>query len=260
MKDDMKPNTKTIGDEDLTLLYYGEHEDTGLAARVAESPELSARFERLSRELAAADALLPPQRDEDYGEDVWRRIAPQLGAAETPSTEAGPPWWHSLVQPRFSLAGALGVAMLVAVAFMVGRGSLETGPGTSPLVPEPATAQLASLDGGRLLARTVAGHLEQLDRTLTNFAHQDNPSPHETETAMDLLVQNRLYRRSARDRGDTQLANFLADLEPLLIEIAYEGQHASPASRARMQEELRGGVLFRVRVLNNQLNQDTASL
>ena len=33
---------KTITNDDLVLLYYGENDDPGLAAKVAASPELSA--------------------------------------------------------------------------------------------------------------------------------------------------------------------------------------------------------------------------
>jgi len=38
---------KLISDDDLTLLYYGEHDDPEFAAKVARSKELSARFDAL---------------------------------------------------------------------------------------------------------------------------------------------------------------------------------------------------------------------
>ena len=55
----------TITDDDLTLLFYGEHDDPALAAIVAESEELSVRFDTLSAELKLADNYVPPSRGED---------------------------------------------------------------------------------------------------------------------------------------------------------------------------------------------------
>ena len=53
-------------DNDLILLYYGEHDDPMLARRVANSPELSARFEALCAELKKVDNFVPPERSEDF--------------------------------------------------------------------------------------------------------------------------------------------------------------------------------------------------
>jgi hypothetical protein len=72
---------------------------------------------------------------------------------------------------------------------------------------------------------------------------------------MDMLVANRLYRRAAEARGERRVAAFLGELEPTLIELAYTAQTASPPTRARMQQEVRDGLLFRVRVMNQQLKQ-----
>jgi hypothetical protein len=75
-----------------------------------------------------------------------------------------------------------------------------------------------------------------------------------------MLLANRLYRQAAAARGDTKLAAFLADLEPLLIEMAYEAQSGSPQSRERMQKEIREGLLFRLRVMESQLNKSEISV
>ena len=46
----MPNDMKQITEQDLTLLYYGEHQDPKLASRVAQSEEHSARFRKLSEE------------------------------------------------------------------------------------------------------------------------------------------------------------------------------------------------------------------
>lgn len=251
---------KIITDEDLTLLFYGEHEDPALAAMVAESEELSARYDALCAELKLADAYVPPQRGDDYGAEVWQRISSQLGTAETNPGSRLSAWFASLLQPRFSLAGALSIVLVAALAFMLGRnGSQEISPdpiastGTTPVV-------LAEIDSSRLLTRSVSAHLEQVNLVLTQFVNTSETSSNDTGYATDMLFANRLYRQAAVTQGNHKLAAFLADLEPLLIELAYQAQSGSPATRERMQQEVKDGLLFRVRIMNKQLNKPEISV
>lgn len=251
---------KIITDEDLTLLFYGEHEDPALAAMVAESEELSARYDALCAELRLADAYVPPQRGDDYGAEVWRRISPRLGVEDTKPGSSLGAWLASLAQPRFSLAGALSIVLVAALAFMLGRnGSQEISPdpiastGTTPVV-------LAEIDSSRLLTRSVSAHLEQVNLVLTQFVNTSETSSNDTGYATDMLVANRLYRQAAVTQGNHKLAAFLADLEPLLIELAYQAQSGSPATRERMQQEVKDGLLFRVRIMNKQLNKPEISV
>jgi len=246
---------KKITDDDLTLLYYGEHDDPTLAARVAASEELSARFDALGEELARMDALAPPERGDDYGAEVWRRISPRLGGEARP---AGRNWWAGLRAPRFSLAGALSVTLVFAVAFFLGREGAQDGP--APVTAGPSTAVvLNKLDPDQLLNASVSSHLEQLNVAFTQFANSTDLSNGMAEHATDMLLANRLYRQAAEARGDQKLAAFLGELEPLLIEMAHEAYKNSPATQHRMQQEVRDDLLFRIRVLNKQLKDSQIS-
>lgn len=244
---------QTVSDDDLVLLYYGESEDASLASRVAADAELSRRYERLCADLSAADQWSPPERDESYGAVVWQRIAPSLAPRDNPPSVLAE-WWQGLKRPRFSLAGALGLALVALLAYQAGRQE------SVPLVQPPELASGMGLDANRLLTHSVGRHLEQLDQALTNFVHLDQTTAADAGAATDLLVANRLYRQAASARGDRQLAAFLADLEPLLIELAYEAHATSPLTRTRMQDEVRNGLLFRVRALNQQMNTQQAAL
>jgi len=250
---------KIITDEDLTLLYYGEHDDPALAVTVAESEELSARYDALCAELKLADAYQPPQRGDDYGAEVWQRISSQLGEDDSKSTGRLGEWFASLVQPRFSLAGALSIALVAVLAFMLGRngGQEIINDPTAPAGVIPMA--MADIDSSRLLTHSVSTHLEQVNLVLTQFVNSAETSASETEYATDMLVANRLYRQAADSQGNHKLAAFLADLEPLLIELAYQAQSGSPATRERMQQEVKDGLLFRVRVMNKQLNKPEVS-
>ena len=251
---------KHITDEDLTLLYYGEHEDPALAVTVAKSEELSARYDALCAELKLADAYQPPQRGDDYGAEVWQRISSRLDAEDIRSTGRLGGWVASLVQPRFSLAGALSIALVAVLAFTLGRnGGQEVINDPSAPTGAPPAMAMADNDSGRHLTHTVSAHLEQVNLVLTQFVNTSETSANQTEYATDMLVANRLYRQAAVQQGNHKLAAFLADLEPLLIELAYQAQSGSPATRERMQQEVKDGLLFRVRVMNKQLNKSEIS-
>lgn len=250
---------KQITDDDLILLYYGDHEDSELAVEVARSPELSQRFEKLSSELLRIDGLVPAVRDDGYGSDVWRQIESRLEPQHTPAISRRRTWLSAVMQPRFSLAGALSMALVAGLAFMLGRQANQPGDPAPATTETQAVAATTGPDTKRLLTSSVSGHLEQLNIVLTRFANQPRVSATEAERATDMLVANRLYRQAAADQGENQLAQFLAQLEPLLIELAYEAQKASPQSLSRMQQEVRDTLLFRIRVMNQQLNQTQIS-
>jgi hypothetical protein len=250
---------KNITEEDLILLFYGEHDDADLATTVAESAHLSERFDALSAELRIADNFVPPPRADNYGAEVWQQISPRL-KADSQSGSRWKTWLTSISQPRFSMAGAASFALVAVLAFMLGRNGDQNPIGDPAGQFQAPQIALAGIDSKRLLAHSVSGHLEQVNIVLTQFANTTESSARESEYATDMLVTNRLYRQAAASQGKHQLAAFLAELEPLLIEMAYEAQSGSPATRERMQKEVRNGLLFRVRVMNNQLKKPELSV
>ena len=251
---------RKITDDDLTLLFYGEHDDPALPGLVAESEQLSERYDALCAELKLADAYQPPRRDDDYGAEVWQRISPELEGGPVKTGNRYTSWLSSILQPRFSLAGAVSMVLVAALAFTLGRNGgpdIETTPGE---ILDGTAVALAGIDSKRLLTHSVSGHLEQVNLVLTQFANSAEASTSEADYATDMLVANRLYRQAAVSQGNHKLAAFLADLEPLLIEMAHGAQSESAVTRERMQQEVRDGLLFRVRVMNKQLNKPEVSV
>ena len=251
---------RNIIDDDLTLLFYGEHDDPDLAAMVAGSDELSTRFDVLSDELRLADNFVPPHRGDEYGAEVWQRISARLSGEQAETTGRIKAWLSAVSQPRFSMAGVLSIALVAVLAFMLGSNGGQNPIMTPDYSLESPAIALAGLDAKRLLTHSVSGHLEQVNLVLTQFANSSESSDSEAEYATDMLVANRLYRQAAVAQGKHQLATFLAGLEPLLIEMAYEAQSGSPATRERMQQEVKTGLLFRVRVMNKQLKKPEISV
>ncbi len=251
---------KHITDDDLTLLFYGEHDDPTLAATVAESNELGARFDALSTELRLADNFVPPHRGDTYGAEVWQKVSPQLREAKAKPKNILKRWLDAISQPRFSLAGALSFVLVAALAFTLGRSGGQNPVNEPGQLTDLPTIALEGLDTNRLLTHSVSSHLDQVNMVLTQFANSNESSANEAGYATDMLVANRLYRQAAVRQGNKQLAVFLAGLEPLLIEMAYEAQSGSTATRERMQQEVRNGLLFRIRVMNKQLKKSEISV
>ena len=249
---------KSITDDDLTLLYYGEPEDPALASAVAASPELSARYEALSAELDRFAELAPPPRGDDYGEKMWRKISPRLESAPEQGAGSWADFLSVLRRPRLSLAGALSLTLVAFLAFWLGREGNRAGVAIPP-EDMHAVAAATAVDAGRLLSSSVSDHLEQVNLMLTEFVNTPQDNGADGARATDMLVANRLYRQTAAARGDRQLAAFLDEIEPLLIELAYEAHRDSPTAKARMQREIRDGLLFRVRIMNRQLDDSSLS-
>lgn len=251
---------RKITDDDLTLLYYGEHDDPAIAARVAGSKTLSARYDALCEELRLADAYVPPERGDDYGAEVWQEISPQLDSRPASAGAGLGNWLSRLAQPRFSLAGALAMLVVAVLAFTLGRNGVQDAANMPADSVSTAAATEIGIDPARLLTASVSSHLEQVNMVLTQFVNSTEPDTSQAGQATDMLVANRLYRKAAVARGDHKLAAFLADLEPLLIEMAYQAQSGSQATRERMQKEVREGLLFRVRAMNTLLNKPEISV
>ena len=115
----------------------------------------------------------------------------------------------------------------------------------------------------RLLAGTLAEHLERSERLFTEI---DNLSAEEAaavagerEAARALLADNRLYRVAAESGGRQGLAALLAELEPVLLELAHlPGEpEADDVEFLRRRIEARG-LLFKTRAASELLQHDLA--
>ncbi len=78
----------------------------------------------------------------------------------------------------------------------------------------------------------------------------------EQRRAEDLLQENRLYRQTALQEGDTGLASVLDELERVLLDVAHSPEEVTPAQLEAIQKKIEArGILFKVRVVNKELQQ-----
>jgi hypothetical protein len=233
------------------LIAYQDGESSGrdaAAAHINSCAECKAELNRLAEMLAAYQALPVPDPGEEYGRRVWQQIAPRL-------QEEHSRWWQMFLEPRRLTAVGL-VAALLLVAFLAGRVSNRVDHGDPALTAEQVRQ--------RLLLLAVGEHLGRSEMVLMDIANAgpEGASPKQVNLssqrrrAEELLDENRLYRQTALQEGDTGIANVLDELERVLLDVAHSPGNVTPAQfksiRQRIDDD---GLLFKVRVLTKEIER-----
>ena len=230
-------------DEELILFFYGEHGTPGEIEReLAVDAELARRYQALRRELAALDRLEAPEPRSGLEARMWARVAPSL---DRPSQRfAFPTRW-----PQW--AAVTTAALVIAIAsFLTGRAVRMTP--TEGTVAE-SLKSLPPAARNRVLQAALADHLDSSQRLLLEVANGSPSSDQERRSAETLLSANRLYRLSAERAGQRRVAAVLAELEPVLQQLA-DAPEASDLllSKARIESD---DLLFKVRITRNNLKE-----
>ena len=246
---------KHLSEEQLIAYQDGESSGHDAAATHINSCVVCrAVLNRLTEMLAAYQALPVPDPGEDYGRRVWQQIAPRL-------QEKRSRWWQVLIEPRRLTAAGL-VAALLLVAFLAGRVSKRVTPAGEGMTTT-TTADAARIRE-RVLMLAVGEHLGRSEMVLMEIANaapesasvkQVNLSS-QRRRAQELLDENRLYRQTALQEGDTGIANVLDELERVLLDVAHSPGNVTPAQfksiRQRIDDD---GLLFKVRVLTKEIER-----
>jgi hypothetical protein len=241
-----------------------------ISTHLKECPECKTELDRIDAVLAVLDSMPVPDPGEDYGQRVWKQIAPRLpekrrrwwefGLSKQSSSpvQSGSVWAASLHPRRLAAFGA--VAALMIVAFIAGRVTTKHG------TPD-ATIADSSKVRERILVMAVGEHLGRSEMVLVELsnampvggtgtnAKQVNIAA-EQRRAETLLDENRLYRQTALEQGDTAIAGVLDELERVLLDVAHSPQEVSAAQFETIRERIESkGILFKVRVVGQELHQ-----
>jgi hypothetical protein len=245
-------------EEQLILHYYGEEGDPAAPAEslhieqhLEACGDCRALYASLVRVLNVVDSLPVPDRSEDYGTQVWKRIESRIPVRSRFA-------WLMPTPIRWAAVGAAFAGLLVA-AFFAGRFY----PGSRPGVPHaPITVAKDEQAPERILMVAVGDYLERSQMVLIELANTNAKGPvdisSEQERAGDLVTETRLYRQTAVHTGDTRIASVLDELEPVLMDIAHAPSTISPRELEGLRQRLKAeGILFKIRVLgSNVRNQD----
>ncbi|HEU4662610.1 MAG TPA: hypothetical protein VFS55_01125 [Dokdonella sp.] len=244
----------TISDEDLILHHYRDGLDAGELARVdaalAASPQLSARRDAVLRVLGEIDALPVPVADAGFEARLWRALEPRLGrrAPRASRLDRVREW---LDPPRLAWAAAFAVALVAGVAFHAGRQSASA--------PDEVAQARADAAAMRVLDAYVAAHLRATEGVLLTASNSSSSAllDGNRELAASLVDANRLYARAAARAGNAQLADFLRQLEPVLISLANPSASTPVSGDEGLRDYLHStDLLFQVRATQARLDRN----
>lgn len=244
--------------DELVLFYYSE---PGLGARrdhLDVCAECQAELAQLARVLDRVMPLEAPDPGDDYEARVWDRLHWRLRGEKMRQRRTG---WMKLAA----------AAAIVALAFVAGLlwNRRATQPEqvvrteTTAGAPKAATSQDVARD--RILLVVVGDHFDDSERMLvelTNLTPEEGDDfSTERERAEELLASNRLYRRTALDRGEERVATLLDELEPVLLEIAHAPDDVSADEIRTMQKRVESKELvFKLRVVRADVRAETPHL
>lgn len=234
-----------LSEEELIEEVYGEGAG-GAAAHLAGCAECSRALTELRGDLEEFDCNQPPERDESYGEQVWRTIEPTLEAYEAPKRR-----WFSAAWMR-PLSYAAACALLLAAAFYAGRTWEHRHPAVVAENRPPQTKR-------PIVVVVLGDHLDRSERLLVELKHVDSGNtqmmPPLRDEARSLLDANRICREDAEKSGDPELEKALYRLDHLLNEMANRPGGLDAAAITRLQHEMSAdGLLFEVRVLRSRVH------
>ena len=252
-----------ITDDDLVLYRYRDGLDAArieqIAAALAESPALRERYAAIERAIAHFDSQeLEP--DPDIGSRLWRRLSPQLEEAGVVTSSRGMldrlREWLTPPQARFAFAVAATVLVAIGVGFVVGRQSVTAPP--SQVAVNDVAAKDVEAAAARVLEAYVAANLRATEGVLLTASNSGDTSLLEgnRELAQSLVESNRLYALAAARAGNSQLAAFLRQLEPVLLSLANQPGAATLQSSEDLRHFLDStDLLFQVRTIEARLDR-----
>jgi hypothetical protein len=233
---------KHLDEEELIELYYGEASDTA-DAHLKVCRECSAQYARFKQSLDAIDSTPVPPRAADYGDRVWENLSSQLIPYQ--KKEAGWRLWGNWKAATL----LIGCAMLLTLVFLGGRYWERNATRRTTVASAPQAKQ-------RVVLVVLTDHLDRTERLLVQLEHTGSKDQVDNDQlqseARELLASNRLYRTTASNAGDPELAGALDRLEGVLAEIANDPSlNAADIERVRKDMNTRG-ILFEIRVLRSR--------
>jgi hypothetical protein len=252
------PSEETLNDYVERDLTPADH--VRVATHVETCPDCAlfvADMQQIARDAAALGPLDPPPH-------VWTQLRSKLATSERqaqslqPKAQGPKPTWTKFVRP-------LATAALVVLAFLTGRFVNQHDQQTASQQVEPVRRVGADESvRERVLLIAVGDHLERSQMVLVELAHAETLDEldisAERQLADDLVASNRLYRQTAHQIGQANVAGVLDELERVLVEVARGPSTVSMQQLADIQQRIEAqGILFKVKVVGSEIRQQPVS-
>ncbi len=235
-----------MNDDTLTLFYYDDgltnHERREVINALAADPSLAERYRSLCRELEQFSDTETPNPPSD----MVQRWHTGLDRAAGLEHQAKPdPAVHSW-------SFFLGAAITAALAVGIGIGFFiadEEGPIT-PIMEELIVDNSGEANGSSAFIRGVQGHLRESEQGLTAMPVESDAD--RAMLLMNIIEQNRLFKRAAEQNDSENLARVLRAFNLVLVQLAADDITPEEA------EALRAKLLFELNVVLTKLARDTS--
>jgi hypothetical protein len=217
--------------EEQMILHFYDEPGGDAAGHLSKCAECRSRFAALRTLLNSVDTLRVPERGDDYGAQVWKRVEWKMRGVRPSRSRLQWKQW-----------GAIAAMLLVGVSgYFIGKRESRR-----PEVDDVAP---------KVLLVALTEHLERSQVVMKELSNASVPDmSYERDEASDLLESNRLYRQSAARQGDTQTVVLLEDLERLLTEIAHSPDKLGPAELEALRQRIEDES-FKVKVLSSHLER-----
>jgi anti-sigma-K factor RskA len=258
----MCPTTETLND------YVDSALDAAVHAEVEQHLRTCADCALVVAELqhiVGAARSLPPVAPPAH---VWTRLEAQVGEPRSapPEEKEEKPEVTKRAAWSSRPAWALATAALVVLAFLTGRvveqrQQRRAEPRQANVQAlQPVDASASAKVRERVLLVAVGDHLERSQMVLVELANARTSGEldisAERQSADELLASNRLYRQTAVQIGQTNVAGVLDDLERVLIEVARGPSQVSIKQLADLQQRIEAqGLLFKVKIIGSEARE-----
>lgn len=220
-----------VTDRELVLYHYGDGLDGVRARQIEEAlafdAELRLRLADLRESLSVVAAAWPSdEAAAGLEQRLWRGLEARLEprAVRTSLARRWLDWIEPLRPAPVVFASLLVVAL--GVGYLAGRRDVAA----TAQAPAVATSPLLADDASRrVLGAYLVAHLQDTERALLVASRSPQDGEAAQRLAAALLDSHRLYALAAERAGKPQLAAFLRELEPVLIELSNEQGAVSPA-------------------------------
>lgn len=233
---------KPIDEEKLLMIYFDEAEkaDIDQCLNSAESCRL---LDQLEADMKTIDqAQNNHSLPDDYGQQLWNRIADRLPQSAEPPADQANRWQRFIgwmMVPQYSLASVATVVALVMVAYFSGRQQSDWN-------SNDALQQ-------QLLAQNIQLHLTQSEIFLTQVSNGNGIS-NARSTAQRLLMSNRIFKQALAGQNGQFTSQLLQELEPVLLEYANGAPADTQQPRPNwVNEQNNGQLMFRIKAMKQQL-------
>jgi hypothetical protein len=252
-----------ISDEDLVLFHYRDGIDPGRIVEIeralATDAALSARYAELTQALAQVPAAAP-EPDVAFEHRLWTALERRMGPAPAPRTGMLDTLRAWFVPARAALAGAFALTLALGIGYYAGRRHAPEQPPAIAAAPNVAVPNGAAPGGSaaRVLDAYVVEHLRATEGLLLTASNTDSAAiqSSNSEMAAALVESNRLYALAAERAGNTRLATFLRQLEPVLIELANQTPDTTIGNGEGLRNYLQDtDLLFQVRATQARMER-----